>query len=287
MNCRIPNFKRSLCHALRQPAHYPSTLLACRPGRACAIDPSLDWQPHPVDAQSAESDDHTHIDVSAEQLDCFFLFGSRVVCYSRGIIGIDYDDGTKETARIPDSDVVIYPWRPPERRGRPRPLSQYPQEARAGGKAGGEAGQSSGSSRKHAVKREPSPRRRAPQGRDRGSGGKREPSRGGRASSSQGGRGGAKIVSSPSSYEEDSGEGEDADDEGERWDEKVATAASNGSRKNGRWQQKNGGKGAGRGRASPHRQAQQRKRPAVGAGARNHGAPKRQRLARNGEVRFF
>lgn len=101
--------------------------------------------------------------------------------------------------------------------------------------------------------------------------------------SSQGGRGGSKVVSSPSSYEDDSGEGDDADDESGRWDEKMATASS-GSRKNGRLQQRNGGKGTARGRGSPHRQAQQRKRPAVGAGVRNHSAPKRQRLARNGEA---
>lgn len=209
-----------------------------------------------------------------------FFFAPRVVRCPRGIIGIDYDDGTKETARIPDSDVVIYPWRPPERRGRA-------QETRAGGKAGGDVVHSSGSSRKHGVKSEPSPRRRPPHSRDRGSGGKRDPSRGGRSNSSHGGRGGSKVVSSPSSYEDDSGEGDDADDESGRWDEKTATTASSGSRKNGRWQQRNGGKGAARGRGSPHRQAPQRKRPAVGAGARNHSAPKRQRLARHGEVPLF
>lgn len=203
------------------------------------------------------------------------MFASRAVCCPRGVIGIDYDDGTKETARIPDSDVVIYPWCPPERRGRP-------QETRAGGKAGGDVGHSSGSSRKQMVKSEPSPRRRPPHIRDLGSGGKRDPSRGGRAINSQVGRGGSKVVSSPSSYEGDSGEGDDADDESGRWDEKVGTASS-GSRKNGRWQQRNGGKGTSKGRGSPHRQVQQRKRPAIGAGARNHSARKRRRLGRNGE----
>ena len=38
----------------------------------CSADHKQDWQPYPVDAQSAESDDHTHTHI--QLVDCVGLF---------------------------------------------------------------------------------------------------------------------------------------------------------------------------------------------------------------------
>ncbi|CAM9732967.1 unnamed protein product [Scytosiphon promiscuus] len=87
----------------------------------------------------------------------------------RGMIRIDYDDGTQEVSDIPDSDIVIYPWRPAEQRVRPRSLSQMRAEEKA--------------SKKVAVKTESRlawapPRGKSAQSRQRQStGGKREQAR--------------------------------------------------------------------------------------------------------------
>lgn len=196
------------------------------------------------------------------------------------MIRIDYDDGTQEVSDIPDSDVVIYPWRPPELRVRPRPLSEVQDKATGGG--GG--GQVTSNSRKHRVKSEArlaySPRRKVPKGRDRSAGGRREHSRAPRGGGN--GRGAPKAGSSPSSSDEAS---EDGDDGAAPWTGGAGDGDPSipGSRKNGRFQQKS--VKALRGRRSPQRQGQgqgqQRKRRVEGHG-RSGSAPKRQRV-RNGE----
>ncbi|CAM9661706.1 unnamed protein product, partial [Ectocarpus sp. 8 AP-2014] len=91
-----------------------------------------------------------------------------------GMIRIDYDDGTQEVSDIPDSDIVIYPWRPLEQRVRPRTLAQMraeEAEAKANAtKSEAAGGTTTGSSRKVAVKTEPRlawapPRSKQAQGR--------------------------------------------------------------------------------------------------------------------------
>lgn len=239
------------------------------------------------------------------------------------MIRIDYDDGTQEVSEIPDSDIVIYPWRPAEQRVRPRSLSQMraEEEKAAACKSGTEAENcnvttTTGNSRKVAVKTETrlpwtAPTRGKPvQGRQRkGShnSGKQEQPRAPpppqpppaprAALAGSNGRGAPKAAAAPpssSSSSDESEEEEDEDQDGDESDED-AEKGSREARKNGRVQQKNGKVGvaaaAARGRQRPSLSASSsskpgpRKRP---AGGRHHGrggsAPKRRRGSRDGEA---
>lgn len=221
--------------------------------------------------------------------------------FGRGMIRIDYDDGTQETSNIPDSDVVIYPWRQPELRVRPRGLSQVQQEQERGGKVAG-GGHAGGNARKHRVKTEArpalSPRRRVvAQGRDRsGSGSRRESSASAASTNSNSGSRGASTKtarSRPSLDDDDMEESDDeevedesGDDGGQRRWQGDAAADSEGSmegKRNGRWHQR-GAKGASRGRSASQKQGQRKR--SGGCNGRNGSAAKRRRNSRDGETPF-
>lgn len=207
----------------------------------------------------------------------------------RGVILIDYDDGTQEVSAIPDSDVVIYPWRPPDLRTAPRTLERYEAEVReADRERQGSSGTKSsnhaavGTSRpKLQVKAEPPcsppPRRKRVQSRDsrrrdepnsgRGrvgsnaseAGGKNGGSRRRRGSRGGGGTSGKAVSSSEEEEESD----EDEHEEEVRWDENSADRERDRGDRDARggkdrWQQQQlqrGGRGgrvgaSGRGRAA-------------------------------------
>ena len=225
----------------------------------------------------------------------------------RGMIRIDYDDGTQEVSEIPDSDIVIYPWRPAEQRVRPRSLSQMRAEeekARAS-KSVAEAGKgtenintTTGNSRKVAVKTEarlpwaaPNNRGKPAQGRQRkgsnsgkqeqarppkaGSNGRRAPTKAAAAAAAA-----ASSASSPDESEED--DDEDGDDSAED-----AQKGSREAKKNGRVQQRNGKAASARGRQRPSSSSRPgpRKRPAGGRQqGRGGSAPKRRRSSGDGEL---
>lgn len=200
------------------------------------------------------------------------------------MIRIDYDDGTQEVSDIPDSDVVIYPWRPPHQRVRPRPLSQLQQEQDRS-KIG--AGQSSNNSRKHRVKSEPrlatSPRRRGGVALGRGRSSRRE-QRGVRSGSNS--RGASKVASSTSSYEEDAEESEEEDEEEEgdgQWDgdEGGGEGVSLAEARKARGQQRGGKASSAKGR--PSLQGQGRRKRGGGITRRKASALKRRRNSRDGE----
>ena len=226
----------------------------------------------------------------------------------RGMIRIDYDDGTQEVSEIPDSDIVIYPWRPAEQRVRPRSLSQMraEEEKARTSKSVAEAGKgtenintTTGNSRKVAVKTEarlpwaaPNNRGKPAQGRQRkgsnsgkqeqarppkaGSNGRRAPTKAAAAAAATA----ASSASSPDESEED--DDEDGDDSAED-----AQKGSREAKKNGRVQQRNGKAASARGRQRPSSSSRPgpRKRPAGGRQqGRGGSAPKRRRSSGDGEL---
>lgn len=263
---------------------------------------------------------HRSLEARIQPGSCVRFCFSWTHVYLRGVILIDYDDGTQEVSGIPDSDVVIYPWRPPELRKPPRPLAQMllEEQDRERQGSGKPSNHTSASSRpKLQVKAEPpsspSPRRKRVAPRDSS---RRREDHGGRSRAGSGvdsgdfgkngtrGRRGSsgigKIPSSPSSYDEgaedDSEEEDDDDEEDDHWAECPADRERDRSGREGksgkdRWQHQRGGKGLpGRGRppapAPPrekrgHKQGQ-RKRP-MGQQRRNGSALKRLRGGRDGE----
>lgn len=212
------------------------------------------------------------------------MFSGNTWRLSRGMIRIDYDDGTQEVSDIPDSDVVIYPWRPPHQRVRPRPLSQLQQEQDRS-KIG--ASQSSNNSRKLRVKSEPrlatSPRRRGGVVVARGRSSSRREQRGARSGSNS--RGASKVASSTSSYEEDAEESEEEEDEedDEQWDlnEGGGEGVSLAEARKARVQQRGGKASSAKGR--PSLQGQGQRKRGGGVTRRKASSLKRRRNSRDGE----
>lgn len=234
----------------------------------------------------------------SEVLDDVVLCGGFALDVHRGVIVIDYDDGTQEVSTIPDSDVVIYPWRPPELRVSPRPLAQMLREEQERAREGKASTHATNPRSKVQVKSETSPyqlSRRKRQSRD--SRLREEPSRGragGQGSGGEAGRasrcsrtsGGGEAASLPSYSDEDAEE----ESEEEGWDDGERDRGKEVKGGKDRWQQQRGGKtvtGAGRRRSLPreekqrHRQGQ-RKRPG-GHAKRNGSAQKRPRSVRDGK----
>lgn len=231
----------------------------------------------------------------------------------RGMIRIDYDDGTQEVSEIPDSDIVIYPWRPVEQRVRPRSLAQMradeekererEREREKAGKSEAATAPSNatGNSRKVAVKTEarlpwaPPARGKLAQGQRKSANStKRDQPRAPPRGATGNGRGAPKASpprgASSFSSSDDSG---DSDDEREDSGEDGETGSRE-ARKNGRLQQKNGKVAAGAGAkgrppppsasSSSQQRPGPRKRPAQGRQhARGGSAPKRRRGSRDGE----
>lgn len=219
----------------------------------------------------------------------------------RGMILIDYDDGTQELSRIPDSDVVIYPWRPPELRVPPRPLEQALREERDG-KAGNHANASRSNKLpfKPDGSRQVSPRRRRLQGRER----VKEQSRARLSTLDLGksnGRGAVKPESPSSSSddpeeseEDDDDDDEDEDDEEEddeedddkQWSEEGSVEeremTSGGGRKD-RWQRRSL-KSFGRRRPSVPAQMPRKR---ASRSRRSNGASKRLRSREGGRHHFI
>lgn len=195
------------------------------------------------------------------------------------MIRIDYEDGTQEVSDIPDSDVVIYPWRPPHQRVRPRPLSQLQQEQDRS-KVG--AGQSTNNARKHRIKSEPllatSPRRRGGGALGRGRSSSRREQRGARSGINS--RVASKVASSTSSSEdaEESEEEEDGQWEGGGGDGEGVSLTE--ARK-ARWQQRGGKASSAKGKPSSQGQGQRKR--GGGTTGRKASSLKRQRSARDGE----
>lgn len=237
-----------------------------------------------------------------------------VVSCFRGMIRIDYDDGTQEVSEIPDSDIVIYPWRPTEQRVRPRSLAQMRAEeekekaskSETANKSESGTSNATGNPRKVSVKTESrlmwaAPRGKTGQGSKRNSvnSNKREPPRapppragtGRGAPKSAAAASAATGTTSPpsppaSSSSSDSGESEEEDEEGGDDSEEDDEMDSREPRKNNVLQQRNGKASlAAKGRASSQRPGP-RKRPGVRNGRGGGSATKRRRGPRDGERDF-
>lgn len=222
------------------------------------------------------------------------------------MIRIDYDDGTQEVSEIPDSDIVIYPWRPAEQRIRPRSLAQMradeekekASKSETANKSETGTGNGTGNSRKVSVKTESrlvwaAPRGKTGQGSKRNSANsnKREPSRGPppRAGTGKGAPKSATPATSsppsppPSSSSDDSEDSDEEDDEGDDESAEDVEMDSREARKNGGLQQRNGKASlAAKGRVSSQRPGP-RKRPGAPHGRGGGNAPKRRRGTRDSE----
>lgn len=199
---------------------------------------------------------------------------------------IDYDDGTHEDSPFPDSDVVVYPWRPLEQRASPRPLEQATRDERELKAANHLTNSTHSRGEKLLFKpdglRQPSPRRKRQQGRERS----REHAHARHAQAdgvTSNGRGPVKAES-PSSFDEDAedSEEEEEEDDDEQWSEggDDNREVARGGRRRDRWQRRAGKASRGRRSSLPAQVQQPRKRSQ--RARRACSAPKRLR-ARDGE----